>query len=287
MIYETPKAFRTALEDRLKAESSETGTSLDRLRRRILFERMIARLDAAEPGYWVLKGGMALEVRLRADARLTKDIDLGLRAELSDGAQLRDRLIEALSADPDGDRFELAVGSVSRLVEDGHGRSTWRARITAVLAGKPFGGVQLDISPRGGELGSTEMLPLPNSLAFAGIAARTVEVIDLQRHAAEKFHGMLRVLDDRENTRVRDLADLVILTEHQLINPVLAATAARAVWAERDGVPPPPRFPPMPASWPDRYEQIAAQHNLATRTFPAAVALVDPLWAEMFPIQET
>ena len=82
MTYETPQALRTALEQRLLNRSHETGVALDRLRRRVMFERIVARLEAAEPGQWVLKGGMALEVRLRDDARLTKDIDLGLRDDV-------------------------------------------------------------------------------------------------------------------------------------------------------------------------------------------------------------
>lgn len=68
-----------ALEQRLLTRSNESAISLDRLRRRVIFERIVARLHAADPGLWVLKGGMALEVRLGDGARLTKDIDLGLR----------------------------------------------------------------------------------------------------------------------------------------------------------------------------------------------------------------
>lgn len=60
---------------------------------------------------------MALEVRLRDDARLTKDLDLGLRGDVTDAAQLRDRLIEAMTLDPDEDRFVIGVGSVARLTE--------------------------------------------------------------------------------------------------------------------------------------------------------------------------
>jgi hypothetical protein len=77
--YETSQALRMALEQRLLVRSKTTGAALDRLRRRVTVERIVARLHAAEPGCWVLKGGMALEVRLRDDARLTKDVDLGLR----------------------------------------------------------------------------------------------------------------------------------------------------------------------------------------------------------------
>jgi len=59
--YETPQALRMALEHRLLARSEATGIALDRLRRRVAFERVVARLQVAEPGRWVLKGGMALE----------------------------------------------------------------------------------------------------------------------------------------------------------------------------------------------------------------------------------
>jgi hypothetical protein len=77
-----------ALEDRLLIRPNETDISLDRLRRRVVFERVIARLLAAEPGRWVIKGGMAMEVRLGDEARLTKDLDLGLRDEVRSAAEL-------------------------------------------------------------------------------------------------------------------------------------------------------------------------------------------------------
>jgi len=93
LTYATPQALRTALEDRLRNRSAATGIALDRLRRRVLFERVVARLEAADPGDWVLKGGMALEVRLHDDARLTKDIYLGLRAEVQDSMGLHERLV--------------------------------------------------------------------------------------------------------------------------------------------------------------------------------------------------
>lgn len=50
MIYQSPQALRTALEHRLLLTSTQTGISLDRLRRRVMFERIIARIQAAEPG---------------------------------------------------------------------------------------------------------------------------------------------------------------------------------------------------------------------------------------------
>jgi len=197
LSYATPQALRTALEDRLRNRSAATGVALDRLRRRVLFERVVARLEAADPGDWLLKGGMALEVRLHDDARLTKDIDLGLRAEVQDSMGLHERLVEALTLDPQGDRFELAPLPPELLGTDRAGHVTWRVKVAASLAGKPFVGIHLDISPRAHELIDTEHLELPNSLDFAGIPGTVIEIINVSRHAAEKFHAMLRDYGDR------------------------------------------------------------------------------------------
>jgi hypothetical protein len=287
VTYETAQALRMALEQRLLSRSKETKVSLDRLRRRVLFERIVSRLQLAEPGLWVLKGGMALEVRLRDEARLTKDIDLGLRDDVADAEELRGRLVEALAVGVDGDEFTLVTGPVKQLMEDDGGRLTWRVKVAAELAGKPFGAVQMDVSPRSHELDETDLVPLPNSLDFAGVVAPLVEIVDVNRHAAEKFHGMLRDYGDRDNTRVRDLVYLVILIEHELLEPSALAAAVRLVWSERDGVSPPATLPSLPPSWLGRYERLVAEQNVEAVSFPAAVSTVVAMWAELFPTEET
>jgi hypothetical protein len=286
MRYATAHALRTALEQRLNSSSRATGISHDRLRRRVVFERVVARLQAAERGRWIVKGGMALEVRLRDKARLTRDLDVGLRDEVAGAAELRERLVEALARDPDGDRFLIAVQAVTRLMEDDTGRATWRARIAASLADRPFGTLQLDVSPRPNELDDTDEVPLPNSLEFAGIVTPNIELIDVHRHVAEKFHGMLKSTGERENTRVRDLVDLVLLSEQGLVDPTIAAGAIRRVWAER-ATAIPDAFPELSPRWLERYEALAGEIGLAATTFPRAVQLVARLWATMFPSDET
>lgn len=283
MTYGTPQALRTALEHRLLTTSREAGVALDRLRRRVLFERIVARLQAAEPGLWVLKGGMALEVRLNDAARLTKDIDVGLRDSVTDPPDLHERLIDLLSHDPFNDWFIFEVSEPAALREDGGGHLTWRVPVATSLAGKPFGAIKLDVSPRAHELRATDRLPLPNSLSFAGIPTTEVEIIDVHRHAAEKFHAMTRDFGDRDNTRVRDLLDLVLLIENDLLSPGAVADAARAVWAERNGTEPPRSLPAFPASWPARYARLAGDHDVEGQTFPQAATLVQTMWAQMFP----
>jgi len=103
--YETAKAFRTALEQRLKNEAQATGIALIRLRKRVAFERFLARLATSESSGWVLKGAFALELRLGLRARTTKDIDLG-RADDEEAAT------EHLNAATDidlGDFFDFEV----------------------------------------------------------------------------------------------------------------------------------------------------------------------------------
>ena len=268
-----------ALEQRLLNQSRESGVGLDRQRRRVVFQRVVARLHIAQPGRWVLKGGMALEVRLRDAARLTKDVDLGLRDNIAGADELHDRLSEALTADPFSDRFALAVGPFAQLVEDEAGDVTWRAKVTAHLAGRPFGAVQVDISPRAYELEHTDVVALPNALDFAGIDAPSIEIIDVHRHAAEKLHAMFKDFGERENTRVRDLVDFVILCEHDLLDVAALAAALRQVWHERDGTELPDTPPPLPANWSERYEQLAAEHRLITTSFAAALVVVRARWA--------
>lgn len=179
MTYQSAQALRTALEHRLLARSTETGVSLDRLRRRVMFERIIARVQAAEPGQWVLKGGMALEVRLRDDARLTKDVDLGLRDDITSAPDFHERLIDILAIDLNHDYFIFTASPPERLRDDGGGFPTWRAKVGAQLADKPFGRIQLDVSPRTHELHATDKLAIPSSLAFAGIPGVEVEAVDI------------------------------------------------------------------------------------------------------------
>lgn len=287
MTYETPQALRTALEHRLLNHSQEAGIGLDRLRRRVLFERIVARLETAEPGRWVLKGGMALEVRVRDAARLTKDIDLGLRDDVPSVTELHERLSDALTLDPVGDDFVLTVAPLVSLGSEQGAPLTWRVKVDAELAGRHFGRIQLDVSPRSHELQATDRIQLPNSLDFAGIPATTIEVVEIHRHAAEKFHAMLRDFGDRDNSRVRDLVDLVILVELDMLTPAKVAVMTKDVWTERDGIDPPLELPSLPVSWPTRYERLAADLDLENSTFPAAVALIQRLWADMFPTKES
>lgn len=285
MTYDSPRALRTVFEHRLLQRAAETGVSLDRLRRRVVFERVAARLSSAEPGAWVVKGRMALEVRLHDDARLTKDVDLGLRDTEVTAESLHERLIDVLALDHAGDRFVSIVGVPERMAE-GAQHIPWRARVEATLADTMFGSIQLDIAPRPYELTDTDHVELLSQLDFAGVPASVVEIIDIHRHAAEKLHAMTRDFGDRENSRLRDLVDLVLMLEHEMLTPALLADRTRDVWHEREKCNPPPDLPPMPESWANRYGPLTEQLDIDTRSYQSAVTIVADLWRAMYSNEE-
>jgi hypothetical protein len=222
---------------------------------------------------------MSMEVRLGTQARATMDVDLGLRdADLAlDG--LGERLTEALGRSMD-DHFIYRLGDLQRLAVAGRADLV-RARVECLLAGRPFGRIQVDVVCRPHELSDTDRLRLPGHLRFAAIEPPEIEMVSVARHVGEKLHAMLLEFGDRENTRVRDLADLVILREHGLIDPRRAADAVRQVFAER-ATALPRALPPFPTGWPERYERIAREQGIATATFAQAAALLASLWDEMF-----
>lgn len=76
--YASAVAFRVALEDRLKQMAQAENVDLQRLRRQAAFDRLLCRLFAKPDAPWLLKGGYAMELRLKT-ARTTRDIDLALK----------------------------------------------------------------------------------------------------------------------------------------------------------------------------------------------------------------
>ena len=195
------------------ARSRESGIDLERLRRRAAFERLLVRLDLGAPNRWVVKGGMALEIRLGDRARSTRDLDLALRDVQGDGSTVRDLLIDCLSPDPEEDAFEFRVGEPTTITLDEAGRPGWRFPVEARMAGRRFANVRLDVVARDDEVAKTQRIELPGVLDFAGLERHEVEIVDPRQHFAEKVHAFTRTYGERPNTRVRDLPDMVLLID--------------------------------------------------------------------------
>ncbi|MGH2986871.1 MAG: nucleotidyl transferase AbiEii/AbiGii toxin family protein [Solirubrobacterales bacterium] len=279
MRYASAQDLRQAIDARLVNEARETGAPVDRLRRRMAFERLLSRLAAADPGRWVLKGGMALEMRWLERARTTKDLDLATRHEVSDPRAVHELLVAALSQDPDGDQFRFEVGQPAPISADMAGRPGWRVSVRAILAGRRFAEVKLDIVARSEELVATEPVGLPGTLSFAQIAVREIETADLAQHFAEKIHAMTRVYGgERPSSRVRDLVDLVLVLELAAPDQADVRRTTERVFAERATHPLPSQIEDPPASWAPAYEALAAQLDLNASSLDAGLELVRNYW---------
>jgi hypothetical protein len=148
MRYASAGGFRKALEQRLLNQSRETGASLVRLRKTVVFDRLLARLNEVAPERWILKGALALDFRLGPRTRTTKDMDLA-RADDEEAATAD--FIAAQSAGVD-DFFFFAIRKARDLGERAEGAVRYHVR--AELAGRLFEEAIVDV-------GFSDALPQP------------------------------------------------------------------------------------------------------------------------------
>jgi hypothetical protein len=256
--YATPRAFARALSDRLKRQAAEEGVDLDRLRKRVAFERFLARLFEHGPSRWVLKGGYALELRLGGRARATKDIDLDLPPPPVE--DLLDELQEAAELDL-GDYFVFVVGRPRAM--RGATLGSFRFSVEARLDGRLFTGFVLDVGQGDTPLGEPGWREGSADLGFAGIPKTKMAVYPLADHFAEKLHAYTRPRDRK--TRVKDLLDLSLVLEALADELPPAAEMRRTIEVTFDrygthDLPDP--IPGPPESWKGPFEAAAEELGL-------------------------
>lgn len=263
-----------SLTDRIRLVAQGQGQDPQRLRRSVVFQRVLARLA---PHGLVLKGGYCLEARLGGLARATKDLDLvGRLATTSDAEDLADLLDDMLDRDDIDDGFAFRP-LVPRDLRSRGDQRAWRVTVEALIDGAPFERIRLDLVGQVEEVrGGTEVLTLPSPLAVDGHRAVEVLAVDVFQHAAEKYHAYSRMYaQDRPSSRVKDLVDLVLLVEAGLLmDPARLAARLHVVWSARDGTDPPSRLPKPPADWEAVYRRFATDLDLTARSPTRATAAV-------------
>jgi hypothetical protein len=295
--YQSASAFRTALEARLKNASVGEQRDLERLRRQVAFERLLARLFADADPPWLLKGGYAFELRLRQDqahhARATKDIDLTvpIPARLGEDAGadpiivVRDRLQEAAERDLD-DWFIIRIGEpVADLDAAPYGGA--RFPVEVVLAGRRFAHFHLDVGLGDAVIAPPDWLTGQETLDFAEIPAPRVAVMPIAQQFAEKIHAYSLPRDGRrENTRVKDLVDLMLLLKLGLLDTNITTQALEATFARRQTHAIPQMLPVPPASWRAPFAALAQECGLDITTPQEAYARLSSYWSTLRSIRD-
>ena len=249
-----------------------TGIPPQRLQQNVAFERLLARLPHG--GDWVLKGGFALQLRYGLQARPTRDIDL--RTPRSPTEAL-DVLRQTVSVATTADHFTFELGEVAQELQGAPGGSL-RVRVVARVAGLEFTTFHIDLSSGDALVDSPDLLRGPDLLGFAGIAPVEFPVYPIAQHLAEKLHAytLPRV---QENTRVRDLVDILIIALIETVEADRLSRSVEATFTTRGTHSIPERLPPPPAAWAQPFVRIAAEaSNLPTIALIEAHALAAGLW---------
>lgn len=275
MRYRDAAAFRQALEQRLKDRAHGDGARLARDRKHVVFDRLLARLVAAAPERWMLKGGFALDLRLAGRARATKDVDIDWRASED---ELLESLIEACNEDLD-DFFTFAIERTGA-PEDRLGGSH-RFRISVSLAERPFETFLLDVGFQRGDTIATETLTTGDLLAFADIAPVEVRAIPLELQIAEKLHAYTRTYEGgHPSSRAKDLIDLALLAELARLDAGDLRTAIDSTFARRDTHPEPRTLPAPPGEWAPQVRELAHAVGIASElaaVHAEAASLLEPV----------
>lgn len=278
--FETHQAFRRSLEDRLRSEAARRGVPMATLRTKLLIERLLARLFLRADAPWLLKGGYTFELRYRPRARTTKDIDLsvptGRAATLSN---VIDELRRSAELDL-GDFLVFELGDAQRELQ---GPPTGGARVPVVvrLAGKVYGQFHVDVGLGDPAFDVPDELDCEDHLGFAGIRPARVRCIPKEQQFAEKIHAYTFPWGDRENTRERDLVDLLVLIERGGLDPAKLRAALRSTFAARQRQALPADLMPPPPGWSRNYSALATEAGVTPIDLGEAFDLLRAFWTQL------
>ena len=263
--YNTPTAFRRALEDRLSTIARSENVDLQRIRRQVAFDRALARFFGEGNPPWLLKGAYSLELKLHR-ARTTKDIDLGLAGPSARGDAIREpeSLLDALqkAAGRDvGDFFVFLIGEPTMDL-DAAPYGGARYPIEALLDGRTFAKFHLDIGVGDVQRGPAEVVKPRDWLGFAGIPAPSFPSISREEHFAQKLHAYTLQREGRPNSRVKDLIDLVLLIDAGGLDVTRLKIALRDTFVRRATHELPATLEAPPGFWKPVFRRLAEECNI-------------------------
>lgn len=135
--YASPLAFRQALDARLRNTAAAAGSTIERVRQILVYDRFLARVGAHLGSRVVVKGGVAMELRLER-ARATRDIDLKWSGPSNNVVEE----LRAASAIDLGDYLTFSVAphrAHPTLRAEGMAYDGFRLIVGGEIAGKPYG----------------------------------------------------------------------------------------------------------------------------------------------------
>lgn len=264
------------LQKRVRRFSREHGIAEKRVRQWIAHMAIggaLARASSGETAY-VLRGGVALEMRRQESARATKDLDLTGLAHSAE--TLVEAMTEALREPYERFTFRR-TGRVKKMDEV----NTFRVQIGVSFDGQAWTTVTVDISPAEPHLYEIEQIPALDLAGRFGIAGpETLPCLSLRYQLAHKLHAVTTPpTDGRTNDRASDVADILLYGGMVADLPAFRA-ACVDVFAARARQSWPPEFDP-PDAWEADLGTQAAALGLGTLSLTEATEQIRALIASI------
>ncbi len=106
-------------------------------------------------------------------------------------------------------------------------------------------------------------------LEYCGIDTPKKQMISIEQQLAEKLHAYSLPREQRLNSRVKDLVDMVLLTELRRINADSFKMTIQKVFKARGTHPLPRLLEPPPSEWEPLYKALAGECGVK-QTMPQA-----------------
>jgi Nucleotidyl transferase AbiEii toxin, Type IV TA system len=257
------------------AEAS--GLGVRRVRQRVSAMTFLGALERVREeesaARFLIKGGIACELRFQDQARATRDLDALFHGSLD---ELLADLDTAFATAYSGFSFSYTPPQAV------HETGAQRFDIKLTYQGRGWATLRVEVSPPEGQAHEPESVPALSVSEFGLTGPTEVACLSLRYQIAQKTHACTERFPDRENERVHDLIDLQLMEE--LVEDYSRLKAACIEIFDLRGT---HAWPPTLAAeptWAETYRELAAELDFPTKDLDEAITrvqgLIDRIHAE-------
>lgn len=245
-----------------------TGVAPARVRRWLSVMVLLGALDRVRESdpVFLLKGGVAIELRVRGRARATKDVDLVF---FGDREALGEDLDRALAEPYSGFSFQREE------IEPGGQAGFRRLDVKLLFRGRSWGTLRLEVAGPDSQATDGEPVPAIPLDEFGITGPETILCLSLRYQIAQKIHAVTERFPSGDNERFRDLIDLIICRDLiERMDEVKEACRDTFAARGRHGWPPELIVPDV---WAEPYTALAEEMNFPTTDVEEAAMQVREL----------
>ncbi len=264
MIPRSGADFRRSIESKILNLHNNTGIPIPTIRKTLVFNRFLARLKIALPHSWVLKGGFFMQLQFHQKARATKDIDLLFTNHKKN---IHAELVKA-SRVPMSDWFSFEVGASS--VEGQVQEKTTRYEVHSLLDSRTFEIFHLDINSSDTLLGKPIGISPRDILDIPEFDDFEIPCYSLTQQIAEKFHALTKPYSAGISSRVKDLADILLIAGQVDLDFQIFKKAIFSTFQNRNTQALPQTVPEVMVLFPKEYSSLANKMDIRQKTFSEA-----------------